>query len=75
MKRYLIINAGIVKDIIEKEKPLLASDIDGQFEQVIVDETKLYKKLEPFTLENYFAKVETLTMRASNLIDPLRYKK
>ena len=75
MPRYLIIQSGVVKDIIEKPLPLLGRDIDGQFDSVLIDASKAYLVGQALVMSDFIDRQDgNYVLHTNTLVDLERYK-
>lgn len=75
MPRYLIIQSGVVKDIIDKPLPLLGRDIDGQFDSVLIDASKAYLVGQALVMSDFIDRQDgNYVLHTNTLVDLERYK-
>ena len=75
MPRYLIIQSGVVKDIIDKPLPLLGRDIDGQFDSVLIDVSNAYQVGQTLVKSDFSDRVDSnYVLHTNTLVDLARYK-
>ena len=75
MPRYLIIQSGVVKDIIDKPLPLLGRDIDGQFDSVLIDVSNAYQVGQTLVMSDFIDRVDSnYVLHTNTLVDLARYK-
>jgi hypothetical protein len=79
MTTYLVVYNGKVSQIIHKDKPLLPSDIDSYFEQVIMDKAGGYKvKIgDDFDFDSFIARNQAYDKINSHkrIVDVKGYKR
>lgn len=73
MIRYLIVSQGTVIHVLDKEAPLLGSDIDGYFDTVLIDIDRSYQPGDRIELSEVAARNEVPRGGIGHLIDMGRY--
>ena len=66
MSRYLIINNGVVVDIVDQEGEVTKGSVPVEFDTVTIDPNSLYTVGDVYTLEDYLAKYPPTTSPSNN---------